>query len=96
MLCPCPLPCQLKRCFNLHPSPAEFGALLSYFDKEKRGRVDGVEFLVAFFRTGQGLSFYSHKGGHKWMQDADNEWHKEKGAGRGAGGISIFYENHVC
>jgi hypothetical protein len=44
---------QLKRCFNIRLAPQEFGALLSYFDKDKTGTVDCVRFLVTFFRTGQ-------------------------------------------
>ena len=43
---------QLKRVFNIPLSPPEFGALMSYFDKEGVGYINCAEFLIQFFRTG--------------------------------------------
>jgi Ca2+-binding EF-hand superfamily protein len=43
---------QLKRVFNIHLSPPELGALMSYFDKNHDGTINCAEFLIQFFRTG--------------------------------------------
>jgi Ca2+-binding EF-hand superfamily protein len=43
---------QLKRVFNIHLTPPELGALMSYFDKNRDGTINCAEFLIQFFRTG--------------------------------------------
>jgi uncharacterized protein (DUF2344 family) len=43
---------QLKIIFNIHLTPSELGAIMSYFDKEHTGSINCSEFLMYFFRLG--------------------------------------------
>ena len=40
----------LRRTFNLKMSPGELGAIISIFDKDGDGEIDGAEFLNQFFK----------------------------------------------
>ena len=44
---------QLQRCFSLHFTPKELGAVVDHFDKDKNGFIDGSEFLVGFYTLSQ-------------------------------------------